>query len=101
MTGDLAVTAVTLRLDASDPDDGPAVAVAACVGGTWDGASCSGDTVPLGDLTAPTTLAVALEPGGQVALRGEAPRNVTSRTTFALSVAVPRTAVRAGAPRTG
>ena len=101
VTGDLAVAALTLRLDASDPGDGPAVDVAACVGGTWSGAECAGDVVLLGDLTVATDLAVALDPGGRVALRMAAPRNVANRTTFALTVAVPRTAVRAGAPRVG
>lgn len=101
VTGDLAVVALTLRLDAADPDDGPAVDVAACVGGTWSGGSCTGEVVPLGDLTVPTDLAVALDPGGRVALRATARRNVANRTTFALTVAVPRTAVRVGVQRVG
>lgn len=101
VTGDVGIASVDLRLDVSDPGDGPAVTVTACVDGTWDGGTCTGAAVPLGDLTAATTLEVALEPGGRVALRAEARRNVANRTTFTLTVAVPRSAVRPGAPRSG
>lgn len=100
-TGTLPIAAVRLRLDASDPADASAVAVAACRGGGWDGSSCAGTPVALGDLTATTELAVVLAPGGRVALRAEAPRAVANRTVFTLRVEVPRSAAPAGARRTG
>jgi hypothetical protein len=100
-TGTLALTAVELRLEADGPDGAGAVTVTACRGGPWDGANCPGATVALGDLTATTTVAVALAPGERLGLRLEADRNVTNRTSFALRVEVPRTAATPGGRTSG
>lgn len=100
-TGTLAVTAVGLRLEADGPDDAGAVTVTACRGGPWDGTTCPGEVVALGDLTTTTTVAVALAPGDRLGLRLEAARNVANRTSFVLRVEVPRAATRAGDRATG
>lgn len=100
-TGTLGTATLALRLEADDPADADAVAVTACVGATWDGPTCGGAPLALGDLATTTTVALALAPGERLALRIEAPRSVANRTGFVLRVEVPRAAARGGAVSAG
>lgn len=100
-TGTVPLAAVALVLETDDPEDSAAVAVTACRGGTWDGATCGGEPLELGDLTASTRLEVALEPGERLGLRAVAPRNVANRTAFALRVVVDRSDAREGRRSSG
>ena len=95
-TGTLPLASIDLRLEAAGPDDPADVTIAACRGGVWDAATCTGEEEALGALGTTTVVAVALAPGERLALRAAAPRNVANRTTFTLRVEVPRDAVRPG-----
>ena len=95
-TGTLALTSVDLRLEADGPDGAGAVTATACRGGRWDGTTCPGEAVALGDLTATTTVAVALAPGERLGLRLETDRNIANRTMFALRVEVSRATATPG-----